>query len=220
MTTATTRSGWRSSVTPLRRTGARVPSGRTYSFSYGATQPSASSLRVTWSSCAAHSGAVIARQLISPASSSSRVRPTIASHASLDSRTRSSSEMVTPTTLASTSRRNRRSSSAVGPEDAIASVSQAGTDVAVAVELAVERGREDRHLGMRAVQRPDALRRRDEAHERDPLRARALHPGDRLGRAAAGCQHRIDHEDLGIGHAGRDVLVVADRAQRLLVAVH
>src|SRR5918999_1431221 len=147
-------------------------------------------------------------------------KTTTSSQASLDSSTRSSSETVTPTTFASTSRRNRRSSSAVGTEDPVSGISQARPDVAIAVELAVERGGQDRYLGMGGTQGVHALGGGDQADERDPLCALPLHPGDGLRRAAAGGQHRVDHEDLGVGRARRDVLVVADRPQGLLVAVH
>src|SRR3954471_17864870 len=46
-------------------------------------------------------------------------------------------------------------------EDAVARVAEAGPDVAVGVELAVQRGCPDRDVGMTAVGRLDALRRAD-----------------------------------------------------------
>src|SRR5687768_18186702 len=100
--------------------------------------------------------------------------------------------------------------SAVGAEDAVARVAQPGADVAVAVELAVERGGDDRDLRMGLAQGRDALRRGHEADHVDAPRARALEARDGLRRAAACGQHRVDDEDLGLLHAGGDVLVVAD----------
>src|SRR3954471_4496057 len=110
--------------------------------------------------------------------------------------------------------------SAVRTEDPVAGVPQPGADVARGVELTVDHGGGDRHVRMSAPDGLDALRGGDQADEVQPLRAGALEPGDRLLAAAAGGQHRVDHEDLGVLHAGGDVLVVADRPQRLLVAVH
>ena len=68
-----------------------------------------------------------------------------------------------------------------------------------------------------APRRPRAPPQADEVRS---LRPRALEPRDRLRRAAAGREHRVHHEHLGRLDAGRDVLVVADGAQRLLVPVH
>src|ERR687889_941729 len=70
----------------------------------------------------------------------------------------------------------RRSTSAIGAEDAVARVPEARPDVAVGVQLAVERGGDDRDLVVRRAQRGDALRRRHQADERDAPRARALEP--------------------------------------------
>src|SRR5688572_25910270 len=110
--------------------------------------------------------------------------------------------------------------SAVGAEDAVARIAQARADVAVGVELAVERGGDDLNLVVGAAQRLDPLGRRHEADERDPLGPRPLEPRDRLRRAAARGEHRVDDEHLGVLDPRRDVLVVADGPQRLLVAVH
>src|SRR3954469_20666847 len=50
-------------------------------------------------------------------------------------------------------------------EDAVARVAEAGADVAVGVELAVQRGRPDRDVGMAGVDRLDALGSADQADE-------------------------------------------------------
>src|SRR6185312_7883566 len=56
-------------------------------------------------------------------------------------------------------------------EDPVAGVAQAGQDVAVRVELAIDRGRVDRHVRMRFVERRDALGTGDEAHHPDRPRS-------------------------------------------------
>src|SRR5262249_59396312 len=101
---------------------------------------------------------------------------------------------------------------AICAENAIARIAQAGADVAGVVELAIDRRGGDVHVGVRFAQRLDALGRGDEADEVDALRTRALAPRDRLRAAAAGREHRVDDEHLGVLDAGRDVLVVADGA--------
>src|SRR3954470_8198688 len=116
--------------------------------------------------------------------------------------------------------RKRSRGSAIRTEDPVAGVAQAGADVAGGVQLAVDHRRGDRDVRMGGAQRLHALGGGDQADEVQPLRARALEPGDRLRPAAAGGQHRIHHEHLGVFHAGGDVLVVAHWPQRLLVAVH
>src|SRR4051794_23563049 len=110
--------------------------------------------------------------------------------------------------------------SAIRTEDPVAGVAQPRADVAGGVELAVDHRGGDRHVRMGAAERLHALGGGDQADEVQPLGAGALEPGDRLPAAAAGGQHRVDHEHLRVLHAGGDVLVVAHGPQRLLVAVH
>ena len=54
-----------------------------------------------------------------------------------------------------------------GPELAVAGVAQAGHDVALLVEPAVERRAMDLDVGMRRLDRRDALRRGDQVDELD-----------------------------------------------------
>ena len=59
-------------------------------------------------------------------------------------------------------------------EQPIARVAEPGQDVALRVQLAVERGAVHDDVGVRAGEALDALGRRDEAHEPDARRAGAL----------------------------------------------
>src|ERR1043166_6209395 len=73
------------------------------------------------------------------------------------------------------------------PEDPVPRVAQSGQNVTVRVELAVESGGVDRHLGMGIQHRLDPLRRRDEAEKPGPGGAGGAELADgRGGRAAGG----------------------------------
>src|SRR3546814_1154500 len=65
------------------------------------------------------------------------------------------------------------------PEDAVAGVAQAGHDVALVVQLLVDRGGEDGDVGVGAAQLGDALRGGDQADEADLPRAVLLQPVER-----------------------------------------
>src|SRR5688572_440551 len=80
------------------------------------------------------------------------------------------------------------------PELAVAGVAQAGHDVALLVELPVERGAVDVDVGMRVGDGLDALRRGDEVDEADPLRAPALEHLDRGRRGTARGKHRVEDQ--------------------------
>src|ERR1043166_1991217 len=73
------------------------------------------------------------------------------------------------------------------PEDPVPRIAQSGQNVTVRVELAVESGGVDRHLGMGIQHRLDPLRRRDEAEKPDPGGAGGAELADgRGGRGARG----------------------------------
>src|SRR5207247_10992744 len=61
-----------------------------------------------------------------------------------------------------------------GPEQPVPRVPQPGEDIAVVVQLAVERRGEDGHVGVRPEHAPHPLGGRDQAEEADPLGARVL----------------------------------------------
>ena len=99
-------------------------------------------------------------------------------------------------------------------------VAQAGQDVALLVELAVDGGGVDRDLRVLGVQGLDAFGGGDEADELHVSCTPAfLRKDDRRRAAAAGREHRVDQQHFGVGDVGRKLLVVADRLERLLVAV-
>ena len=78
------------------------------------------------------------------------------------------------------------------PYIAVAGVAEARHDVAVVVEVLVDRGGPDRHVGMRAVQPRDALGRGEQADEADVLGAALLQPVDGGDGGVGGRQHRVD----------------------------
>ena len=78
----------------------------------------------------------------------------------------------------------------------------------------------DRDVRLDRADRLDALRRREQRDEAQIPRADLAQPGQRGARRAAGRQHRVDDEHDGVRDALGQRLVVAVRAQRLLVAAH
>ena len=73
---------------------------------------------------------------------------------------------------------------------------------------------------MGLLDRLDSLGGHHQAHECEPARAGRLQLVEGVHRASAGCEHRVHHEDVSVGQAGRQALVVVHRAVLLLVAVH
>src|ERR1043166_4925851 len=104
------------------------------------------------------------------------------------------------------------------PEDPVPRIAQSGQNVTVRVELAVESGGVDRHLGMGIQHRLDPLRRRDEAEKPDPGGAGGAELADGRGGRAAGGEHRIEDEEVAGGFRGGDLVVVAHRLQGVVVA--
>ena len=73
---------------------------------------------------------------------------------------------------------------------------------------------------MVVVDDADALRRCDEAHEDDVLRALLLEQRKCCRRAAARGEHRVDDDERALGDIARQLAVVLDWLQRLRIAVH
>ena len=69
------------------------------------------------------------------------------------------------------------------------------------------------------LHRLDSLGGDHQAHQGEPVRAGRLQLVEGVHGAAAGGEHRVDHEHVGVGQAGWQALVVVDRAVLLLVAV-
>src|SRR3954452_2896643 len=116
--------------------------------------------------------------------------------------------------------RRRARVPSVRPVEAVAGVAEARADVAALVEPLVDRGAEHRHVGVLGRDGIEALGRRHEADEAQPLRAPLLEAPQARRRAAARGEHRVDEHDLGLWAVLRNRLVVADGRERLLVAVH
>ena len=105
------------------------------------------------------------------------------------------------------------------PEQSVAGVAEAGKDVAVRVELAVERGGEDWYIWVRGAEPRHAFRRGDETEELDARSTGPLKRRDRTGRAAARGEHRVEQEELALGGVSRDLEVVVHRLEGVVVAV-
>ena len=82
----------------------------------------------------------------------------------------------------------------LGAEDAVAGVAQAGDDVAVVVQLFVQSGHIDVHIGVILLHPLHALGSADDAHELDMLGAGLLQEGDGGRGGAAGGQHGVQRE--------------------------
>ena len=97
---------------------------------------------------------------------------------------------------------------------------RARQDVADVVQLPVDRGAVDLDVGVRGVQRGDALRRGDDRQQPHRPGALLLAEPDGVDGRAAGGEHRVEQQDLPLGQLARQLRVVDDGLQRLLVAVH
>ena len=70
------------------------------------------------------------------------------------------------------------------------------------------------------MQRLDALRRGDDRQQADGAGALLLAEPDGVDGGATRREHRIEQQDLALRQLARQLRVVDDRLQRLLVAVH
>ena len=105
------------------------------------------------------------------------------------------------------------------PEDPIARVAESRQDVAMRIELAIERRGDDGHVGMCRVEASYALGGGDEAEEGEAGRARALERRRRVHRAPTRGEHRVEEEDLVRTEVRRDLEVVLDGRERIVVAI-
>jgi hypothetical protein len=72
---------------------------------------------------------------------------------------------------------------------------------------------------MTFVQRPNALGRGDDGHELHRLRACLLDGLDCGGCRVSRGEHRVEEDDVAVGDVGRELDVVLDRLERLLVPI-
>lgn|GEM_PF-4857766 len=77
-------------------------------------------------------------------------------------------------------------------EQAITGVAKSWQDIAVLIELTVERGANDRYIRVCGVDSRYADRRRNDAEKTDALRPSALERINRGHSATAGREHRIE----------------------------
>ena len=89
----------------------------------------------------------------------------------------------------------------------------------MAVELPVDGGGVDRHIGVCPVQGVDALRAGQQAQKFDRLWLAGLQPGDRGHRRVAGCKHGVNHHNIALLHVLRHLEVILHCLQRGWVAV-
>src|SRR5690349_4200266 len=89
-----------------------------------------------------------------------------------------------------------------GAEQPVAGVAQTGQNVTVLVELAVERGGKQGHLGVTGEHAPHAFRSGDDREKTNSPRARVLEGRHRRDGRAAGGEHRVEQVEIAL-HLGR-----------------
>src|SRR5262245_37074065 len=94
-----------------------------------------------------------------------------------------------------------------GPVQPVAKISQTGNNVLVRVEMAVDHGRVDLDIRVLAFDDLDAFGRRDDADDANARRAALSQQTERRGRAAARCEHRIDHQHVAVFESVRQLRV-------------
>src|SRR6266513_2874943 len=124
--------------------------------------------------------------------------------------------MPTPSLDARVEHLDHESLRAVQP---IAGVSQAGDDVAVRVEVAVDGRRVHGDVRMVRVEVLEPLGTRQETEELDRARPRRLETRHGRHRRVAGGEHRIDDDGVAITHVAGHLEVVLDGGQRLGIPV-
>ena len=87
------------------------------------------------------------------------------------------------------------------------------------VQLAVDGGGVDRHVGVGFLQRGNALGRSQQADELDRTRGQLFQPVNGGGGRIAGGQHGVDDDDVAFLHLGGHLEVVLHRLQRGRVTV-
>ena len=86
----------------------------------------------------------------------------------------------------------------LGAVDTVAGIAQTGNDVAVLVQVVVLCTEVDVHIGVCLVQGLDAFRSSDQTDELDALCTVLLDLGDGVNGAAAGCQHRVQDQNVAL----------------------
>lgn len=106
----------------------------------------------------------------------------------------------------------------LGSEDTVAGIAETWEDVVMIIELTIEGSCVDRHIRMSLVDDFNAFRCGYEAHELNVLYAFFLHHVDGCDSASAGCEHRVDDDEIAVVHI-RQLAVVFDRLGCFRIAV-
>ena len=107
----------------------------------------------------------------------------------------------------------------LNPEQPVAGIAQTRNDVALRIQLLVDRGREDWQLRRMLVDTGDAFRRRHQADQTDALPATFLQQLQRGHSAAPGGQHGIDEDDFKRAEIRWQAFMKHARLQRFLAAL-
>ena len=83
-------------------------------------------------------------------------------------------------------------------EDTVAGIAQTGYDVSVVVQLLVQSGHVNVHIGVRLLHRSHTLGCADDVHHHDALAAVLLQKINGCHSAAAGGQHGVNHENTTV----------------------
>src|SRR6185312_15516399 len=134
------------------------------------------------------------------------------------SRTTMPNAISAPQRTSGLARRSENTASLLRAVQAIACVAEPGHDVPLLVELAVDCCDDDRDVRVVAVDPLDPFGRRDQRDQPHRRRPCGLHRDDRRGRVARG-EHRVEQDHVAVGDVVRQLHVVLDRLERLLVAV-
>src|SRR5947207_3412392 len=101
----------------------------------------------------------------------------------------------------------------------VAGVAEPGDDEATLVQATIHGRAQDVHVRVLAVYLLDPRRRRDDADERHRLRPRVLHRCDSRAARVAGREHRVEDDCVPFGEIVRQLEVVLDGLERLLVPI-
>ncbi len=86
------------------------------------------------------------------------------------------------------------------------------------IEMVVQRGHINVNVGVILLHALNAFGRADDAHELDMLCAGFLEKGDRRRGRAAGCEHRVNNDDVALGNIGGHLEVVLNWLKRFRIA--
>src|SRR5919202_6891127 len=106
-----------------------------------------------------------------------------------------------------------------GPKLPVAGIAKARHDVRMLVEPVVERGQMDRYVWVFLSQTLNALGSGDQAEKLDACCTPLLEHLDRRGCRASGREHRVEEQAQIDVRLVRELVVVRDGLERLVVAV-